>query len=135
MGICLMLRSTMVVFAGVLYACGAQGSSEEETWQLTEADNGRLLELDVGDTLEITLPGNPTTGFQWEVSAIDSAILRQVGEPEFEPSSDAVGSGGNITLSFDAVGVGQTDLKLIYHRPFEEGVAPIQTLEVKVTVR
>ena len=130
-----MLRLTLIILASLLYACGAQGSSQTSARQLTEADNGRLIELNVGDTLEITLPGNPTTGFQWEVSAIDSAILRQVGEPEFEPLSNAVGSGGNVTLRFEAVGTGQTVLKLVHHRPFEENVPPTQTFEVTVTVR
>lgn len=130
-----MLRLILIILAGLLYACAPEGPPEQSNMQLTEADAGRLIELRVGDKLEITLPGNPTTGFQWEVSAVDSAILQPIGEPQFEPSSDAVGSGGKVTLSFEAVGVGQTDLKLIYHRPFEENVAPIQTFEVKVTVR
>ncbi|HXQ38595.1 MAG TPA: protease inhibitor I42 family protein [Anaerolineales bacterium] len=130
-----MLRLTLIVFAGLLYACGAQGSSEQSTRQLTEADAGSSLELQVGETLGVTLPGNPTTGFQWEVDSVDSAILRQVGELEFEPSGNAVGSGGTVTLRFAAVGAGQTELKLIHRRPFEENVAPTQTFEVSVTVK
>lgn len=59
-----MLRLILIVFAGLLYACSAQGSSEQSTRPLTEADNGRSMELQVGDELEVTLPGNPTTGFQ-----------------------------------------------------------------------
>lgn len=130
-----MRRLTLIILASLLYACGAQGSSQTSTRQLTEADNGRLIELNVGDTLEITLPGNPTTGFQWEVDSVDSAILRQVGESKFEPSNNAVGSGGQVTFRFEAVGTGQTELKLIHHRLFEENVAPIQTFEVSVTVK
>jgi len=135
MGINLMLRLILIVLAGLLCACGAQGSSEQSTRQLTEADNGRSIELKVGDELEVTLPGNPTTGFQWEVSDVDSVILTPIGDPEFVPASNAVGSGGQVTLRFEAVGTGQTELKLIHHRPFEENVAPIQTFEVSVTVK
>ena len=129
-----MLRLNLIVFAGLLYACGARGSSEQSIRNLTEADNGRSIELKVGDVLEVTLPGNPTTGFQWEVDSVDSAILRQIGEPEFKPSNNAVGSGGNFTLRFEAVGTGQTELKMIHHRSFEENVPPIQTFEVTITV-
>src|SRR5262245_47871717 len=134
MGISYMLRLILIVSASLLYACGAQGSSEQSTRQLTETDDGRLIELKVGDKLEVTLPGNPTTGFQWEVSDVDSIILTPIGGPEFEPSSNAIGSGGNITLRFEAVGAGQTELKLIYHRPFEENVPPVQTFQVSITV-
>jgi len=131
----LMLRLILVVIVSLLYACSAEASSEKSTKPLTEADDGRLIELKIGGKLEIILPGNPTTGFQWEVSEINSAILEPIGEPKFEPSSNAVGSGGNVTLRFEAVGTGQTELKLIHHRPFEENVPPIQTFEVTITVR
>ena len=130
-----MLRLLLIAITSLLYACAAETSQEQLTIQLTEADAGRLVELRVGDTLEVILPGNPTTGFQWEVSEINSAILEPIGEPKFEPSSNAVGSGGNVTLRFEAVGTGQTELKLIHHRPFEENVPPIQTFEVTITVR
>ena len=130
-----MLRLILIAITGLLYACAAEASQEQSTIQLTEADTGRLFELRVGDTLEVTLPGNPTTGFQWEVSEINSAILEPLGEPKFEPSSNAVGSGGNVTLRFETIGIGQTELKLIHRRSFEEDVPPAQTFEVTITVR
>ena len=102
----LMLRLIVIAMVGLLCACGAEPSPVVSTKQLTEADAGHSIELRVGDKLEITLPGNPTTGFQWEVSVGDTAILQPSGEPEFEPSSSAVGSGGNVTLRFEAVGTG-----------------------------
>lgn len=130
-----MFRFVLIILAGLLYACGQAGTSEQSTKQLTEADNGNSIELRVGDKLEVELPGNPTTGFQWEVSNVDSIILTPIGEPEFKPSSNAVGSEGTVILRFEAVGAGQTKLKLIHHRPFEENVAPIQTFEVTITVK
>ena len=130
-----MFRLIFIILAGLLYACGAQGSSEGSTKQLTEADTGRSLELSVGDQLEITLPANPTTGFQWEVDVVDITLLRQIGEPEFEAAGNAVGSGGQVTLRFEAVGTGQTELKLIHHRVFEEDVLPLQIFELSITVR
>jgi len=45
-----------------------------------------------------------------------------------------MGSGGKVTLQFEAAGTGQTPLKLVYHRPFETGIAPLKTFEVTVTV-
>ena len=103
--------------------------------QLSEADASRQVELHVGDILELTLPVNPTTGYQWETSDLDSAILRPVGEQTFEPSSNAVGSGGEVTLRFEAIGTGQTALKLILRRPFEKDVSPIQMFEAIVIVQ
>lgn len=66
---------------------------------------------------------------------MDSDILRHVGEPGFEPSGNAVGSGGNVTFRFEAVGAGQTELKLIHHRPFEVDVPPAQTFQVTLMIK
>jgi inhibitor of cysteine peptidase len=105
------------------------------TKRLTEADAGHSIELRANDRLEVTLPGNPTTGFQWDVRDVNTTILQPIGESEFEPPSRAVGRGTQITLRFAAVGSGQTELKLIYHRSFEQDVPSAQTFEVTVTVR
>jgi len=131
----LLFRLILLLIVSSLSACGTSAAPEKSARQITEADAGRQFELQVGDTLEIRLPVNPTTGFQWEVSDLDSAILRPVGEPAFEPSSNGVGSGGQVTLRFQAVEAGQTELKMILHRPFEKDVPPIQTFEVTVIVK
>jgi Predicted secreted protein len=131
----LLLRLIIIILVGLLFACATSAAPEKSTRQITEADAGRQIELHAGDMLELTLPANPTTGYQWETSDLDSAILRPVGEPTFKPSSNAVGSAGQVTLRFEAVGVGQADLKLILHRPFEKDVAPIQTFEATVIVK
>jgi len=89
----------------------------------------------VGDTLEIVLKGNPTTGYMWEVASVDTTVLSQVCEPEFRPKSDARGSGGKIIMRFKAVSVGHTLLKLIYHRPFEKNKPPIRVFSVTVIVK
>jgi inhibitor of cysteine peptidase len=131
----LLLRLIAIVIVGLLYSCSAEPSPIRSNKRLTEGDTGRSIELHIGDNLEVTLPGNPTTGFQWEVSAVNTAILRSTGEPIFEPSSSAVGGGGRITFRFEAVGIGQTGLTLNYHRPFEKDVPPVETFEVTVIVR
>ena len=131
----LLLRLAIIVILSLLSACATSASPEKATRQITEADAGRQIELRVGDMLEITLPANPTTGYQWETIDLDSTILRPVGEQTFEPSSNAVGSGGQVKQRFEAVGAGQTELKLILHRPFEKNVAPIQTFEATILVR
>jgi inhibitor of cysteine peptidase len=131
----LLIRLILLLIVSSLSACGTSAAPEKSVRKITEADIGRQIELRTGDTLEITLSVNPTTGFQWEVSDLDSTILRPVGEPTFKPSSNAVGSGGQVTLRFESVATGQKELKLILHRPFEKDVPPIQTFDVTVIVK
>ena len=102
--------------------------------RLSEQDGGKTVELHAGDKLEVSLKGNPTTGYQWEMAAVDAAILKLVGEPEFNPDSGALGAGGKVTLRLIAVAAGQTTLQLIYHRPFEN-VPPIKTFKATVVVK
>ncbi len=103
--------------------------------KLGEKDLGRTVEMGVGDTLEIVLRGNPTTGYIWDIAFADTAILRKVGETKFKADRKARGSGGKIIIRFKAAMAGKTSLKLIYHRPFEKDRPPIKTFEVTVTVK
>ena len=129
-GVC---RRIMAVLLAVLVLVAGCGTAEEV--KLGASDNGRQIELKKGQTLVIALEGNPSTGYTWEVVEIGEQVLRQKGDPEFKPESDLVGAGGVQTFRFEAVGAGQTDLKLVYHRPWEEGVEPLETFSVQVTVR
>jgi inhibitor of cysteine peptidase len=116
----------------ILDACGPPATA---TVHLSEQDAGRTVQLRPGQRMEITLAGNPTTGYQWEPTIADSAILHAVGEPVFKPDTSALGSGGQVTTIFEAVAVGQTMVTLAYHRPFEAGMPPLKTFAVTVMVQ
>jgi inhibitor of cysteine peptidase len=111
------------------------GCSSNTALALEAKDNGRQIELQKGQILVINLEANPSTGYTWEPVDLKGAIVRQVGETEFNPDSDLVGAPGTQTLRFEALKSGQMDLKLVYHRPWEEGVEPLETFTVQVTVQ
>ncbi len=102
---------------------------------VTEKDAGSIVEIVSGDRLDIVLVGNPTTGFNWHVSSVDSDVLKEAGQPSFRRDSDLIGSGGEVTLSFAAVVPGQTTLKIMYNRAFEKNVPPLKTYELTVIVK
>ncbi len=102
---------------------------------LTEKDAGNSFEIAKGGQVSVTLPGNITTGYTWEMAPAGDQILKQIGEADFKATSNALGAGGEITLKFEAAGAGISHLRLVYHRPWETGVAPIKTYEVTVTVK
>ena len=127
----------------VLVGCGpvndmdADAKSEEVT--LSAKDNGGKVEVDAGQTLVLTLESNPSTGFSWEVIESDDAVLRPKAEPEFKVTSELdpppPGAGGVEIFRFEAVEAGETLLTLVYHRPWEEGVEPLETYSIQITVR
>jgi len=118
-------------------ACGSTGTTTAtgpKTVAVTDSDNGKDVELNQGDTLEVTLAGNPTTGYIWEQVDPDTAVLRQAGQTEFKPDSSAIGSPGQFYLRFDAAGPGKTTLQMQYSRSFEPDTPPAQTFSLSVTV-
>ena len=142
-GIVLALFGVLLLVA----ACGSNDgalpdvdsdASGEQTLVLGAEDNGEQVQLASGQVLEVTLESNPTTGYSWEVSDVDGTVLSQVGEAEFreapKESEEMVGVGGTETLRFSSA-AGETTLTLVYHRPWEEDVDPLETFTVEVVVR
>lgn len=119
----------------ILLACACQKGGSQAI-QLTAQDAGKTFDLRTGATLSITLEGNPTTGYLWEVDPQQElTLLEQTGEAEFKADSRAIGTGGKLTLRFKALKAGQTTLRLLYHRPWEESVEPAETFEVTLNIK
>lgn len=130
-----MRKTAFVIFVLVIVGSLLFGCTPRRTIPIGEAENGRTVEMNAGDTLKISLAGNPTTGYNWYVASVDTDVLQQVGESVFVASSNAMGAGGIITLSFQASIAGQTSLMLEYKRAWETGVSPLQTYSVMVVVK
>ncbi len=95
----------------------------------------QTVTLQAGDTLRVTLPGNPTTGYAWELSQVNDTLLKPQGELAFTPEGgDLVGAGGTFAIEFKAQEVGSTTLLFIYRRPFEADTPPLQTFELTVSI-
>lgn len=122
-----MRRTTILVLMVLLTACG-QGT------EVTEADDGGSVEIEVGDTFTVSLPANPSTGFTWTVNPFDANVVEQVGEAEFEPESDLVGAPGVYSIQFEGRAAGTVELVFDYERTFEDA-EPEDTFQLTVTVR
>lgn len=101
----------------------------------TESAHQHNVKMKAGDTLEIALEGNPTTGYVWERVEGDNVILSPQGDYKYIPAKPLlVGSGGKFVFTFQGVAKGKTKLRIIYHRTFEKNVAPSKLFEVTVIV-
>jgi inhibitor of cysteine peptidase len=127
----------------LLAGCGpindASAGNRSDEVILNAKDNEGQIEVDVGQNLVLTLESNPTTGFRWEVVEVEDAVLRPKGETEFRVASELdpppPGAGGVEIFRFETVEAGETLLELVYHRPWEEGVEPLETFTIQVIVR
>jgi predicted secreted protein len=121
----------LLIAAIALIAAGRQRGI---TLRLEQADSGSTITVHPGDTLEIVLQGNPTTGYIWEVKPGSEALLKQKGDPTFTPDSKALGSEGRMTFKFDVVAVGKGSLVLLYRRTFEPEARPLRTFGIRIVV-
>ncbi|MEI6403765.1 MAG: protease inhibitor I42 family protein, partial [Actinomycetota bacterium] len=110
----------VMVAAATLGACGSKDEGAGEnlaTGDVTVTASGPVS-VSVGQTLVVSLPSNPSTGYSWTVSgAPDSAVLTQDGDITYTPSNPDVvmpGSGGSETVRFTATAAGTTTVVLDY---------------------
>lgn len=107
-----------------------------ERVEIDESNNGGQVELVLGEILVVRLESNPSTGYGWEIDELDENILQQIGEVGFEssvPDNPPPGTGGWAIFRFEAVGEGESELRLIYHQPWtEEEPLVIYTVQAAV---
>jgi len=112
---------------------------EVEEIHVDENDTSSQIELEQGQILVVTLESNPTTGYRWEQLESQESVLRKMGETEYRPSDAGapplVGAGGWEIFRFKATSAGQTTLRIIYRRSWEEGIEPLKTFSIQVVVR
>jgi predicted secreted protein len=91
-----------------------------------------------GEEFEVHLQGNPTTGYGWQVTEIDEQKVQAMAEDYLEDKQgdqQVVGAGGAYIFRFKALADGQTRIKIVYRRAWEENIEPLRTYILELTVR
>ena len=79
---------------------------------LTDADAGRTVAVDSGDTIVLRLEENPTTAYLWQIEQLDSGVLEKVSDDYQIAGGSGIGGGGERTLVFRAINAGTSPLRL-----------------------
>lgn len=128
-------------FAG----CGSGGDDTEGTTSTdTSSSSGsqqftdlnQPIEVGVGETFEVVLDSNPTTGYSWRVEVSSGSDVVELKGEDYEPdpvSEDVVGGGGKDTFTFEAAKAGAATITFEYLPPGEPD-KPAETKTAKVTV-
>jgi inhibitor of cysteine peptidase len=104
--------------------------------RLSAADGGKTASARVGQTVIVSLRGNPTTGFNWSLDPSSVAgPLQPVGQPSFAPDSQNMGSGGILMFTLSATKPGKSVLRYVYRRSWETTVPPAETVNFTVEVK
>ena len=88
------------------------------------------INVQVGDHFVVELEGNPTTGYDWQLTFDPDklSLLNQL----YKPKGGGIGAGGVQVSEFKAVETGQTTLRAIYKRSWEPAGIEDLTFNVKI---
>lgn len=88
---------------------------------LSLQDSGRTFEVKSGSFVTVSLPGNPTTGYQWKFASPFDPVLLGLCRDSFlaAPEKEKLGAGGYRYLKFEVLAPGKAALDLKYVRPWE----------------
>ncbi len=121
-----MIRNMVIALTGALVSdvCAAEPVAQS-------------IELAVGQSMTMTLPGNPTTGFLWSVAECSDVVKVELAfERNTRPSAPPLcGRPQATVVTLTGVKGGQGTVRLIYARPWEKDTAPVSTRTYTVTVK
>src|SRR5438094_5784080 len=101
--------------------------------QVDERASGSSVDLGVGQTLEVRLAENPTTGFRWQIEA-DGRPACTLTSDLYEAASGPPGSGGTRVLAYRGTSPGECTIALAYRRSWEAAASAAQTFMLRVRV-
>jgi predicted secreted protein len=104
----------LLAWAALLTLVAGCGSGRKTLVRVFEDEAGRMVDLSVGDTLEVHLASNPNTGYHWAWADSTDPTLQQLGPSYFE------------IFLFRAMTAGEADLRMVYKRPMRSDVAERQ---------
>jgi inhibitor of cysteine peptidase len=106
-------------------------------FEIGKAQNGKRVQVPVGQWVLVRLQGNPTTGYQWQTAAVKGQSVRMMAEPQYVATPvkpGVVGGGGTFYFKFRALQPGLTTIKLIYLRPWLKDQPPLESFQCTVEV-
>jgi inhibitor of cysteine peptidase len=101
------------------------------TITVTENNSGGQLSAQVGDTIEIHLAENATTGYRWELDDLDPRLFESE-DATSDYRSGAVGSGGAALFRIKVVAAGSATLRLKCWRRWEGNSGVLKRFAVTV---
>lgn len=101
---------------------------------VVENDNGRTMDILVGETVRVSLPENATTGYRWAIERCDAECLDAIStEPRYTAS--AIGSGGEVEFTFQGKKVGDGEIVLRHWRHWEGDSSVTARFHVRLRVK
>jgi len=105
------------------------------TIQVNQNDAHETFSTKAGDTVQLTLPAQPSTGYDWVIKGLKSSVLQQVGQPKFTAGSAATGATGKMLWTFRVVGPGKASVRALLEGPDAGSTGPALELDFTVSAK
>ena len=89
--------------------------------------------MSAGQSFRISLPENPTTGFQWNITGTGKPVTILVGD-DFHPST-GVGGQGTHYWRFRTAQVGEAEIRMVLQRSWKTLAEIPQYFTLRVVVK
>ncbi|HJR81286.1 MAG TPA: protease inhibitor I42 family protein [Anaerolineales bacterium] len=97
-------------------------------------DPTQLITVGAGETFDIVLPSNSSTGYRWNlVGELDETVVQFVSQNYMAQEPVIPGSGGVDVWTFRAVNTGDTTIELGYYPPSSD-TEPDETVTFSIQV-
>lgn len=101
---------------------------------ITKAENGSAVSVAVGDTVELRLIENPTTGYRWKLDSVDNSAL-QPKDSKYQGEGSMPGQGGTRVFTFTALKTGRINLSAKNIREWEGEGSAIDRFQATVEIK
>jgi len=127
------MKNFLILVAVLAIPCLVAGCvGEIETY----TDSGQTISIDINQEFVIALGSNPTTGYSWQSSYDETRLELVGGESTYEVGKEAkegtVGAGGIEYFRFKALKAGETEITMVYKRPWEEEILEQKVFTVNI---
>ncbi len=121
-------------------ALGACSSPRDGLLKLYQRNSGEIINLRVGETMEVLLDGDPGTDIHWLKVPGDPEVLEQIGGTQYEHDLETHSAERKLITRFRAIAPGRTRLQLNYDNPARDtrimsGRPPGREFEVWIVVK
>ena len=126
-GVCLMHSASAVSFPD-------HEHPRQAMLLIGESDNGRTLDIGLGESVRVSLPENATTGYRWTIDRYDESLIEAIASETGYPAS-ALGSGGEVAFIFKGKKIGTGEIVLKHWRHWEGESSVRARFQVRLNVR
>jgi inhibitor of cysteine peptidase len=104
-------------------------------YRIERADTEKVVEVNLGDSIVISLPENVTTGYRWSVDLLDEhTVDLQDSQSTLQHRSD-VGRGSSRTFVFRAERCGVTAIRFLLRRSWEPEESAVDEFTMTIQVQ